>query len=47
MENQKNQACIQDAEAEKYRKNICNMVSKITDIWILKQIYRCVKNIMK
>lgn len=30
-----------------YRELIIGMVYNIRDIWILKQIYRCIKNITK
>ena len=30
-----------------YREKITEMIDNIEDIWILKQIYRCILNIIK
>lgn len=30
-----------------YKQKIIEMVQKIEDVWILKQLYRCIENITK
>lgn len=48
MENKKKENQIMERkEAEKYRKEIQEMVEKISDVWILKQIQRAINNIIK
>lgn len=29
-----------------YRKEILSLLEKISDEWVLKQIYRCIKNLL-
>ncbi len=30
-----------------YKKKIIEIVERIEDVWILKQIYRCINNLLK
>lgn len=47
MEKSKDQVCVQDAEAEKYREKIIETVSHIRDVWISRQIYDFIVNMTK
>lgn len=48
MENKKKENQIMERkEAEKYRKEIVEIIERIEDVWILKQILRFIRNILK
>lgn len=43
----KAQVCVQNTKAGQLRKDIYIKVSKITDVWILEQVLKCIVNITK